>query len=51
MQRCIDETNQRRGLGSSRHDDFDEAGPGYFIGTSHTEAESEEKRPISAKMK
>ncbi len=51
LQRCIDETNQRRGLGNARHEDFDETGPGYFLGSSHDEVEAGEKRPITAKVK
>ena len=31
LQECIDETTSRRGLGSVRHEDLDEAGPGYSI--------------------
>jgi hypothetical protein len=31
LQQCIDETNNRRGLGSVRHEEMDEAGPGYSI--------------------
>jgi hypothetical protein len=33
LQECIDETANRRGLGSVRHEDLDEAGPGYSIRT------------------
>jgi hypothetical protein len=31
LQECIDETNSRRGLGTVRHEDMGEAGPGYSI--------------------
>ncbi len=44
LQRCIDETNQRRRLGSSRREDFDAAGPGYSIESSHASIDREENR-------
>src|ERR1700761_5337291 len=31
LQRCIDESHHRRGLGGVRHEELDEAGPGYAI--------------------
>jgi amino acid transporter len=31
LQQCIDETNNRRRLGDVRHEELDEAGPGYSI--------------------
>jgi amino acid transporter len=31
LQHCIDEVNTRRGLGSSRYEEMDEAGPGYGV--------------------
>ena len=31
LQNCIEEVNARRGLGSSRYEDLDEAGPGYAV--------------------
>ena len=44
LQRCIDETDQRRRLGGSRRDDFDDAGPGYSIETPHLAVESEDDK-------
>ena len=36
LQLCIDEVNNRRGLGNLRHEELDETGPGYAIRTSHS---------------
>ena len=51
MQRCIEEVNQRRGLGSSRIDDFENAGPGYSIDAPRANAENKTKQAITAKSK
>jgi len=49
LQKCIDENNSRRGLGSSRYEELDETGPGYSIRTPRSDAGSEEKEAISSK--
>ena len=35
LQKCIDETNNRRGLGTLRYEELDESGPGYAIRAPH----------------
>ena len=48
LQNCIEEVNTRRGLGSSRYEEMDEAGPGYAVrapqrssGTKDTKSNSD----------
>ena len=48
LQHCIEEVNARRGLGSSRYEEMDEAGPGYAVrapkrrsGTKETKSNSD----------
>jgi hypothetical protein len=36
LQQCIDEVNNRRGLGNVRHEELDETGPGYAIRAPHS---------------
>ena len=51
LQQCIDETNNRRGLGSSRREDMGEAGPGYFIRTPQTGSGESEDEITSIQIK
>jgi hypothetical protein len=51
LQKCIDESNRRRKLGSLRHEEMNEAGPGYAIRTPHSEGEKEANEVISSKTK
>ena len=50
LQRCIDESNQRRGLGNSRRDDFDEAGPGYSIGADNLELGNRDNNSVTREI-
>ena len=50
LQRCIDESNQRRGLGNSRRDDFDEAGPGYSIGAANLELDKRDSNSVAREI-
>src|SRR6266851_1065296 len=47
LQQCIDEAGKRRGLGSSRHEELDEAGPGYAIRAPQTGLSTTDKKPLS----
>jgi hypothetical protein len=51
LQRCIDETNHRRGLGNSRQNDFDDAGPGYSIAAPYPEVKNEENSAFQKEKK
>jgi hypothetical protein len=51
LQRCIDETNHRRGLGNSRRNDFDDSGPGYSIAATYPEIENEEDSALPQEKK
>ncbi len=48
LQQCINETHNRRGLGSSRYEQLDEAGPGYTIRAPHSGVSSEDKQSASS---
>jgi amino acid transporter len=47
LQQCIDDGNNRRGLGSSRYEELDEAGPGYAIRAPRKGANNEDTKPSS----
>jgi hypothetical protein len=51
LQQCIDETNNRRGLGSSRHEELGEAGPGYSIHTQPAALDTTEDEVTSIQIK
>ena len=51
LQQCIDETNSRRGLGSSRHEELGEAGPGYSIRTPRADPDTTEDEVTSIQIK
>jgi amino acid transporter len=51
LQQCIDETNNRRGLGSVRHEDLGEAGPGYMIRAPQAGSEKAEDEVTSVQAK
>ena len=51
LQQCIDETNSRRGLGSSRHEELGEAGPGYSIRTPRADPDTTEDEVTSVQIK
>jgi hypothetical protein len=51
LQQCIDETNNRRGLGTVRHEDLGEAGPGYLIRAPHAGSEKTEDEVTSIHVK
>jgi hypothetical protein len=51
LQQCIDEANRRRGLGRSRHEELDEAGPGYAIHAPRPGLESGEDKVVSSSVK
>jgi hypothetical protein len=51
LQRCIDESHHRRGLGGTRHEELDEAGPGYAIRAGKTGHRTEDDKVTAAKTK
>ncbi len=46
LQQSLEETSKRRGLGSSRHEELDEAGPGYAIRAPQTGSSTTDKKPL-----
>jgi hypothetical protein len=46
LQQSLDENSKRRGLGSSRHEELDEAGPGYAIRAPQTGLSTTDKKPL-----
>jgi hypothetical protein len=51
LQRCIDESHQRRGLGGARHEELDEAGPGYAIRAPKTAHRTDDHEANTVKTK
>jgi hypothetical protein len=51
LQRCIDESHHRRGLGGVRHEELDEAGPGYAIRTPKTAPRADDHEATTVKTK
>jgi hypothetical protein len=51
LQQCIDEVNNRRGLGNLRHEELDESGPGYAIRAPHSEALPSDAKVTSSEKK
>jgi hypothetical protein len=51
LQKCIDESHHRRMLGGSRHEELDEAGPGYAIRAPRVRAKTEDSEATSTKAK
>jgi hypothetical protein len=51
LQKCIEESHHRHGLGALRYDEVDEAGPGYAIRTPHSEVKTEDHVATSTKIK
>jgi hypothetical protein len=51
LQKCIEESHHRHGLGEFRYDEVDEAGPGYAIRGSRSEGKTEEDAATSSKTK
>jgi hypothetical protein len=51
LQQSLDENSKRRGLGSSRHEELDEAGPGYAIRAPQTGLSTTDKKPLSGHSK
>jgi amino acid transporter len=49
LEKCIAETNNRRGLGSQYYEELDESGPGYTIRTPRSEEDSEGADSVSDK--
>jgi hypothetical protein len=50
LQQCINETHNRRGLGRSRHEHLDEAGPGYTIRAPHSDVSTEDKQSAPTRL-
>jgi hypothetical protein len=51
LQKCIDESHHRRMLGGSRHEELDEAGPGYAIRAPRAGVKTESDGAASTKTK
>jgi amino acid transporter len=51
LQRCIDETKNRRGLGNSRVELLDEEGPGYAIRAPQSSVDKTTNKTASSQMK
>ncbi len=51
LQKCIEESHHRHGLGALRYEEIDEAGPGYAIRTPHSETKTEDHVATSTKIK
>ncbi len=51
LQKCIDESHHRLMLGGSRHEELDEAGPGYTIRAPRAEVKTEDNEATSGKTK
>jgi hypothetical protein len=51
LQKCIEESHHRHGLGGHRYDEVDEAGPGYAIQASRSEVKTEDNAATSTKSK
>src|SRR5271156_1581446 len=51
LQRCIDESHHRRGLGGARHEELDEAGPGYAIRAPKTAHRTDDHEANTVKTK
>jgi hypothetical protein len=49
LQKCIEESHQRRGLGGMRYDEVDDAGPGYAIQRPRSEVKTEDNAATSTK--
>jgi amino acid transporter len=50
LQQCIHDTNSRRGLGRSRYEELDEAGPGYTIRTPRAGVTVDDKKSVSGRL-
>ena len=50
LQQCIHEVNNRRGLGRSRYEELDEAGPGYAIRAPRKGANKEDTKSPSDRL-
>src|ERR1700730_14574900 len=51
LQKCIEESHHRRGLGATPYEEVDDAGPGYAIRTPRSEVKAEENAATSTKTK
>jgi amino acid transporter len=51
LQKCIEESHHRHGLGGLRYDEVDEAGPGYAIQGPRSEVKTEDNAATSTKTK
>jgi hypothetical protein len=51
LQKCIEESHHRHGLGGLRYDEVDEAGPGYTIQGPRSEVRTEDNAATSTKSK
>jgi hypothetical protein len=51
LQKCIEESHQRRGLGGLRYEEVDDAGPGYAIQGPRSEVRMEDDAATSTKTK
>jgi amino acid transporter len=51
LQKCIEESHHRHGLGALPYEEIDEAGPGYAIRAPHSEVKIEDHVATSTKIK
>jgi hypothetical protein len=49
LQKCIEESHHRHGLGGLRFEELDEVGPGYATQAPHSEVKTEDDAATSAK--
>ena len=50
LQRCIEESHHRHGLGGLRYEELDDIGPGYAIQAPRPETKTEEDEATSTKV-
>ena len=51
LQKCIEETHRRRGLGGMRYEEVDDSGPGYAIHGQRSEQKTKDDAAASTRTK